>query len=314
MTPKIYFIIITYNAMKWAERCFSSLRKSSVPVNCIVVDNGSTDGTQEYIKTLFPEVDFIQSEENLGFGKANNIGIEKAYKAGAEFFYLMNQDAWIFENSVEELLKVYDNYPDKDEIGILSPMHLDGSEKMFDKHFEIYLSRNTGNNRLISDYVLKKVKTQYELDFVNAAHWMIPCATIEIVGGFNPYFFHGAEDYDYKNRVAFFARKTLIATSSFVVHDAKQEYVEKDPQKALIQKRESMIMQRETRYMNPLFDFNQKTETKEFQSNIIKLAIKGRLDESRFYARMYSHFKKNFKKIEKYRAVATNSKHAFLNI
>ena len=274
MTPKIYFIIITYNAMKWAERCFSSLRKSSVPVNCIVVDNGSTDGTQEYIKTLFPEVDFIQSEENLGFGKANNIGIEKAYKAGAEFFYLMNQD----------------------------------------KHFEIYLSRNTGNNRLISDYVLKKVKTQYELDFVNAAHWMIPCATIEIVGGFNPYFFHGAEDYDYKNRVAFFARKTLIATSSFVVHDAKQEYVEKDPQKALIQKRESMIMQRETRYMNPLFDFNQKTETKEFQSNIIKLAIKGRLDESRFYARMYSHFKKNFKKIEKYRAVATNSKHAFLNI
>ena len=144
MTPKIYFIIITYNAMKWAERCFSSLRKSSVPVNCIVVDNGSTDGTQEYIKTLFPEVDFIQSEENLGFGKANNIGIEKAYKAGAEFFYLMNQDAWIFENSVEELLKVYDNYPDKDEIGILSPMHLDGSEKMFDKHFEIYLSRNTG--------------------------------------------------------------------------------------------------------------------------------------------------------------------------
>ena len=74
---KIYLIIVTYNAMKWAEKCFSSLRKSSVPVHTMVVDNGSTDGTQEFNKTHFPEVEFIQSAENLGFGKANNLGIEK---------------------------------------------------------------------------------------------------------------------------------------------------------------------------------------------------------------------------------------------
>jgi len=73
----IYVIIVTYNAMRWAERCFTSLRQSSVPVTCIVIDNGSTDGTQEYIKAHFPEVDFIQSPDNAGFGKANNIGIEK---------------------------------------------------------------------------------------------------------------------------------------------------------------------------------------------------------------------------------------------
>ena len=130
--PKIYVIIVTYNAMKWAERCFSSLRKSSIPVHTIVVDNGSNDGTQEFIKTQFPEVEFIQSAENLGFGKANNLGIEKAYKNGADFFYLMNQDAWIFENSIQNLLEVYENYPKKEEIGILSPMHLDGTEKKLD--------------------------------------------------------------------------------------------------------------------------------------------------------------------------------------
>jgi GT2 family glycosyltransferase len=84
--PKIYFIIVTYNAMKWAEKCFTSLRQSSVPVHCIVVDNGSTDGTQKYITSNFPEVELIQSEKNLGFGKANNIGIEKAYQKGADFF------------------------------------------------------------------------------------------------------------------------------------------------------------------------------------------------------------------------------------
>jgi GT2 family glycosyltransferase len=62
--PKIYVIIVTYNAMKWAEKCFSSLKSSSVPVTCIVIDNGSTDGTQHFIQTHFPEIDFIQSEKS----------------------------------------------------------------------------------------------------------------------------------------------------------------------------------------------------------------------------------------------------------
>ncbi len=99
--PQIYFIIVTYNAMPWAERCFSSLQNSSVPVQTIVVDNGSTDGTQDFLKNIFPEIEFLQSSENLGFGKANNLGIEMAYKKGADFFYLMNQDAWIFEDTVQ---------------------------------------------------------------------------------------------------------------------------------------------------------------------------------------------------------------------
>ena len=103
----------------------------------IVVDNGSTDGTQEYIQKNFPEVDFIQSPENLGFGKANNLGIEKAYKEGADFFYLMNQDAWIFEDSIQKMIDVYENYPNKGEIGIISPMHLDGSEQKLDLHLSL---------------------------------------------------------------------------------------------------------------------------------------------------------------------------------
>ena len=138
--PKIYLIIVTYNAMKWAERCFSSLRKSSVALQTIVVDNGSGDGTQDYIKTNFPEVDFIQSPENLGFGKANNLAIEMAFKNGADFFYLMNQDAWLYEDSIEKLLEVYYSFPNKEDIGIMSPMHLDGSEKKLDLFLDKYIA------------------------------------------------------------------------------------------------------------------------------------------------------------------------------
>ena len=176
--PKIYVIIVTYNAMKWAERCFSSLRKSSVPVHTIVVDNGSIDGTQEFITTRFQGVEFGQAAENLGFGKANNLGMEMAYKNGADFFYLMNQDAWLFENSLQKLIDVYENHPQKKEIGIISPMHLDGTEKNLDVHFERYLARYTEFNRFLSDVFTNSQKPFYELNFINAAHWLLPKSSI----------------------------------------------------------------------------------------------------------------------------------------
>jgi N-acetylglucosaminyl-diphospho-decaprenol L-rhamnosyltransferase len=219
---KTAVIIVTYNAMKWAEKCFNSLRQSSVPLDCIVIDNGSTDGSQEFIKNNFPEVDFIQSTENLGFGKANNIGIEKAYKNGTDFFYLMNQDAWLYTDSIVKLLDVYKKHPSKNEIGILSPMHIDGSEKLLDIFLDKYIATNFEKTRLISDLYFQTLKQYYELSFINAAHWLIPKATIETVGGFNPYFFHYGEDVEYVNRVQFHQKKVLLVPESKVVHDGKQ--------------------------------------------------------------------------------------------
>ena len=315
--PKIYVIIVTYNAMKWAERCFSSLRKSSVPVHTIVVDNGSIDGTQEFITTHFQEVEFVQSAENLGFGKANNLGMEMAYKNGADFFYLMNQDAWLFENSLQKLINVYENHPQKEEIGIISPMHLDGTEKNLDVHFERYLARYTEFNRFLSDVFTNSQKPFYELNFINAAHWLLPKSSIEKIGGFNPYFFHGAEDYDYVNRMKFFEKKLLIATESKVVHDTVQSFHKKEPknkEELLVQTRLSMQMQRETRYLDPNYNFNVKNEKREFYSNILKLNLKGNFDEAKFYKEQYQYFAPKFEEIEKSRQISKSGNHSFLNL
>ncbi|MBS1550262.1 MAG: glycosyltransferase family 2 protein [Bacteroidetes bacterium] len=261
-SPKIFIIIVTYNAMKWAEKCFSSLRKSSIPVQTIVVDNGSTDGTQDFIQQNFPEVDFIQSAENLGFGKANNLGIERAYKNGADFFYLMNQDAWIFENSIEELLNIYENHPNKNEIGILSPMHLDGSEQKLDIFLDKYISLNF-ENRMISDLYLKTTKPFYEISFINAAHWFLPKSTIEKVGGFNPYFFHYGEDNEYVNRLKFHGKKILLCPLSKVVHDGKQNLKKVDY--SLYQD-----LSIETKIMNPQFQDSYNAEIRALRQSIFK--------------------------------------------
>ncbi|MBU4539353.1 MAG: glycosyltransferase family 2 protein [Weeksellaceae bacterium] len=304
--PNIYFIIVTYNAMKWAERCFSSLRKSSAPVNIIAVDNGSTDGTQDFIKTNFPEVELIQSEENLGFGKANNIGIETAYKKNADFFYLMNQDAWIFENSVAELLNVYNSYPNKSEIGILSPIHLDGSEKKLDIFIDKYIAMNF-ENRMISDFYLNSPKPYYEISFVNAAHWLIPKETIEKAGGFNPYFFHYGEDNEYVNRVHYHQKKIVLVSASKAVHDGKQDLAKVDSQQF-----EDLSL--ETRILDP----NEKNEFENIRKSLLQSVFKNLImtdfNSAKKTYKIYLRITSQEKLLKENKKFLTSNPHPFLNL
>lgn len=314
-SSKTHIIIVTYNAMKWAERCFSSLRKSSVPVKTIVVDNGSTDGTQEYIQKNFPEVELIQSTENLGFGKANNLGIEKAYKEGAEFFYLMNQDAWIFEDSIQKMIEVYESFENKHEIGIISPMHLDGSEQKLDLHFENYLGKYAKKNRLISDLHTGTYKKYYEIDFVNAAHWFLPRKTVEQVGGFNPFYFHYGEDYEYINRLVFKKRQILVCTESRAVHDTKQHFVA--PGSAEDTYREkwlSLRLQKQTQFMNPAYNFNSAKEKSKLKRDYYKFLLKGYTKERIQQREMMNYFLPRFNDIVKHREEILNAPHAFLKL
>ena len=302
----VYIIIVTYNAMKWAEKCFSSLRKSSFPVEVIVIDNCSEDGTQDYIKNNFPEVKFIQNQENLGFGKANNIGIETAYKKGADFFYLMNQDAWIYEDSIQKLLDVYVTHPQKSEVGILSPMHLDGSEKKLDIFLDKYISQNF-ENRMISDFYLNSTKLYYEISFINAAHWFIPKDTIEKVGGFNPYFFHYGEDNEYVNRLHFHQKKIFLCSSSKVVHDGKQELGKVDYQKF-----QNNFL--EIKILNPNYKNGLQKELKSLQLSRAKHFLKGNMEFAKELNSSYKKIKSESINLKKLQQEASQEGPTFLNL
>lgn len=304
---KIHVIIVTYNAMKWAERCFNSLRKSSVPIQCFVIDNGSTDGTQEYIRNNFPEVNFTQSETNLGFGKANNIGIEKAYKDGAEFFYLMNQDAWLYENSMANLLEIYNLYPNKDEIGIISPIHIDGTEKYLDIFVDQYIAKNYEKTRMISDLYFQTLKPYYEIHFINAAHWLLPKKTIETIGGFNPYFFHYGEDDEYVNRVRFHQKKVLLAPGSKAVHDGVQLIRKIDLKKY-------PDLRIETNIMNPGIPNGLEIEKKHLKQGMLKNLMMGKISNYKTLSSTYKKISGEAEKLTDFRNKVSQSDSTFLNL
>ena len=131
---KIAVIIVTFNGAKWIEKCILSILESTVCCKIFAIDSASTDETIAILQK-FENIEIIKNETNLGFGKANNIGIKKAKHGGFEQFFLLNQDTWIEKNTMEILSDILQK---NQEFGILSPMHLATNEIDLDKNFETY--------------------------------------------------------------------------------------------------------------------------------------------------------------------------------
>lgn len=221
---KILVIIVTYNAMQWAEKCFNSLRNSTIVPDIFVVDNGSSDNTQTYITQNFPEVIFHQSKENLGFGKANNIGLQYAIDNGYDYVYLLNQDAWILPNTLGELVKISKEYP---KYGILSPFQMNADLYHIDSNLMGIIGSVKSNPDILNDIYNQKISPIYQVPVVMAAHWLITRECLLKVGGFSPSFPHYAEDDNYADRVHYYRFKVGIIPALKVVHDRGERIITK---------------------------------------------------------------------------------------
>ena len=81
--------------MPWLSKCIGSVLQSTVPADIMVIDNTSTDDTEATVRRDYPQVMFLENYANLGFGQANNIGMNYALRHGYRAVLLLNQDAWI---------------------------------------------------------------------------------------------------------------------------------------------------------------------------------------------------------------------------
>lgn len=212
---KIIVIIVSYNFERWIDRCLGSLRASERTADVIVVDNCSQDCTVQRIKKDYPEVRLIQSKTNLGFGRANNIGMKIALEEAYDYVFLLNQDAWIDKNTIGTLADLGEKHPD---FGIISPIHLTGKGDQPDFGFADYTHLKSKEEIPTSDYA--------EIPFVNAAFWMIPTHVLRTIGGFSSLFHHYGEDVDFVNRLHFHGFKVVYAPV-FGYHDREKRVVTK---------------------------------------------------------------------------------------
>lgn len=214
---KVCAIIVTYNSMQWINECLSSLESSQYPIDYVIIDNDSSDETIDFIKKKFSPEKIFENGRNLGFGKANNLGLKWAYQAGYDYYFLVNQDVYINHDVVSALIV---NLKKEASYGILSPIHMEGSGMKLDRWFAGYLHEHP---TLMNEMDQGELKHEvYSVRFVNAACWMLTRRTLEKVGVFHPLFFHYGEDDNYVDRLRAEGMSLGVVPSVFIRHDRNQ--------------------------------------------------------------------------------------------
>ena len=107
---EISIIIVNYNTCDLTLQCLQSVYEKTINVEfeVIVVDNASSDKSIEMIKKMFPQAKIIESVENLGFGKANNLG---AKYANGDYLFLLNSDTILVSNVILEFYRFMQQSP-----------------------------------------------------------------------------------------------------------------------------------------------------------------------------------------------------------
>ncbi len=142
--PSVSIIILTTNALAMTKEQLLDVAKLDVrgiKAECLVVDNGSKDGTEEALKNYkLPNMSykFIQSGANRGFAGGNNVGIKDALKMGFDYILLMNNDLILKSDMVVKLVEFMEANPD---VGVASP------KMYFAKGYEFHKDRYKENEK-----------------------------------------------------------------------------------------------------------------------------------------------------------------------
>ena len=214
LAKKILVIIVSYNFTPWIDRCLGSLEKSETPVDVMVIDNKSTDGTPEIVEQRYPHVTVIRNNQNLGFGRANNIGMQYAIDNNYDAVLLLNQDAWIESTAIGRLAEASRRHP---RYGILSPVHLTGSGDNIEYGFSVYTGVKSKDTQPDAQLV--------QVPFINAAIWYMPVEALKQVGLFAKIYQHYGEDKDMANRMAYHNYRIGFLPRVYGCHDREHRKV-----------------------------------------------------------------------------------------
>lgn len=199
--PSLYTIIVTWNKKELLISTLDDLLNQSYPNNkIIIVDNNSTDTTEEAIDEFLKDKDikYIKNEDNYGWAKGNNIGIEIALQEGAEYVLLCNNDVIIEDvNIISDLISGLIN--NKGSASIISPIIKSFANKnhvqfkgisIFDNHEKIKLNKFIKNTIVLSD------RYKYS-DSAAGAFMLINSNVFKTIGLFDSKFFMYGEETDF---------------------------------------------------------------------------------------------------------------------
>lgn len=225
---KLSIIIVNYNVRYFLEQCLYSVLPAvaSIESEILVVDNDSTDGSLEYLQPLFPHVTFISNKKNLGFGKANNLALERA---AGEYVLFLNPDTLVPEDCFTKCLSFFDEHPKAGAIGIRM---LDGSGRFLPESKRSFPATSTAfykltglsalfpGSRVFNKYSLGYLddKENHPVDVLAGAFMMIRKQLLDTTGGFDEQFFMYGEDIDLSYRLKQAGYENWYFANACIIH------------------------------------------------------------------------------------------------
>jgi GT2 family glycosyltransferase len=222
MTPRVTILIVSYNSGAVLPACLRSLRRWTDPAHdeILIVDNGSSDSSVAAIQREFPEARWILAKQNLGFGRANNVG---AAEARGKYLFMLNPDTELLgpvTRQLADLLELDQNAdigcagativnpsgtPDVAAGNFPSPLSL--LKELFPaRAFPYRLQTRRSEGGLL------------EVDYVSGAGLFMRRALFVEAGGFDPDFFLYFEETELQYRLMRRGFRRVIFTEACLMH------------------------------------------------------------------------------------------------
>jgi GT2 family glycosyltransferase/acyl carrier protein len=221
----VSILIVNWNSKDLLRQCLLSIRRTCVDLapEIVVVDSGSFDGCAEMLAREFPEVEFVQSNDNIGFARANNLGLTRVT---GEAVWVLNPDTELTTGALQTLLDELERLPDA---GIVSPRLLNTDltlqssvhalPKPVRQAFDSKVLR-----RALSPYDLWAPPSDFAppgtvaVEAVPGTAMLIRTQIFRSVGGFTPDYFMYAEDMDLCFKVLRAGYRIYHVPASKVIH------------------------------------------------------------------------------------------------
>lgn len=224
---QVSIIIVNYNTKHLTADCIDSIiaKTSEVEYEIILVDNASSDGSQEEFSSD-GRILFLEAGDNLGFGKANNLG---AQHAKGDYIFFLNSDTLLLNNAIYEMWR-YSEEHKEDNIGGLGCILCDGNNQRCHSYAKLNTWKDIVKSYFLAPYTKNKAKEimamdaedeskdAFEVGYVTGADLFVSRKVIDECGCFDPDFFMYSEESEMQWRFKKHVYKNMIIKSPKIMH------------------------------------------------------------------------------------------------
>lgn len=197
MPHSLTVIVLNWNNATDTLTCLESLARQEYPHRVLVVDNGSTDDSVARIRAAFPEVEILETGENLGYAGGNNVGIRYALAQGAEYLLILNNDVVLAPDCLSRLMEALETHP---EVEIASPLIANMADGETIWALGQYVNRRTGTvSRYAAGESIKKWhhREPFQITAISGTAWLASRKALETIGLLDEQFFLYYEETDW---------------------------------------------------------------------------------------------------------------------